>query len=58
MYLIIYFFVATASSDENLCIWDFFGTSTETEKRFLRRNRRDNTTNMFRTLNMFNSKIR
>lgn len=52
------FFSATASSDENLCIWDFFGTSTQMEKKYLNMNKRVLTMDMFQTVEMFGSKIR
>ncbi|XP_018571050.1 protein cortex-like [Anoplophora glabripennis] len=50
--------LATASTDENLCIWDFFGP-TEVEKRYLKLSqKKELSTDMLKNLNIFNSYIR
>ncbi|KAG5894731.1 hypothetical protein JTB14_006150 [Gonioctena quinquepunctata] len=50
--------LGTASSDENLCIWDFFGTSSKMRTKYLRKTKRTLSTNMFANLNQFGHGIR
>ncbi|XP_074030246.1 uncharacterized protein isoform X3 [Leptinotarsa decemlineata] len=50
--------LATASSDENLCIWDFFGTSSKLEKKYLKTKKKTFTMNMFSNLYAFGDSIR
>ncbi|KAJ8986160.1 hypothetical protein NQ317_005634 [Molorchus minor] len=49
--------LATASADENLCIWDFFG-SADVERKYLRPSTKQFSSNTMKSLNLFNCCIR
>ncbi|CAH1164798.1 unnamed protein product [Phaedon cochleariae] len=50
--------LATASADENLCIFEFFGAATDLEKKYLRMKKKKLTTNMMETVDRIGHGIR